>query len=373
MELKEKKVLIVGMGKSGEAALRYCSARGAIVTVTDSDGARKLFENADLVVASPGVPWKDKNLKAARAKGIPVFNELELALTDASLWRANPKLQIIAVPGTNGKSTTVSLIHHILQSVGKKSLLAGNIGRPLLDAVADLKKSEILVLEVSSFQIVGAPSLRPDVSILLNVSENHLDWHASFKEYKTTKEKLLAQTKPTGKSLAYCDDKIAAAQFAVAPYCADKKKIQKAIKTFQPLPHRLQAIAVKNGVTYMNDSKATTVTAVIYALETMNGSKVLWLAGGRDKNLNFKPLAPVARKKVRKAFLFGEAKEKIKKALTGTKTVLVENLKEALTQASREAKKGETVLLSPACASFDQFKNFEERGEAFTNLVRNMK
>lgn len=454
MHWQNKKVLIVGFGKSGEASLRYLLSEGARVAVNDSR-ARSCFENrlknfsdkpidwyfgehdealflsSDCVVVSPGIPWNLKALKSARKKKIPIISELELALTDEKLKRSKPK--IIAVTGTNGKTTTVHLIHHLLKTAGKQSVLAGNVGTPLLQCLDKIAAETFLVLEVSSYQLESTPSLRPDCAVWLNVTEDHLDWHESFEAYVSAKAKLIRQTAPEGLVIYNGEDAIVsqcvlqipsprlvfsvkrkvplggfveegvlyvkmkpsaetlqfplekvllkgihswenmlASLLAVSPFISDPKLLQKGLETFEPLPHRMQEIRKKEGILYINDSKATNVGAT---LKAFLGTKkpIIWIAGGRDKGGNLEPLKKCVEVQTKKAIFFGEAKKRFFQFFReSTEVAEVFDLKEALALATKCAKAGDTVLFSPACSSFDMFKDYVERGETWIHLVQDL-
>lgn len=362
MNLKNKKVLIVGFGQSGQAALKFIleqEAAPAVVDLHDEDHTA-VFESVDLIVVSPGVPIRLRPLQWARAKGIPIVSEMELAL---------PILgpQIIAVTGTNGKTTTATLIHHLLATAGKKSVLAGNVGRPLTDCIADLERSEFLVLEVSSYQMEITPSLKAHAACLLNITEDHLHWHESFEAYVNAKAKLIRQSAPEGRIIYNLEDPIVtqvveaipaerwgfstrripkrggwveegklclrlafegpvvrfdlapcplkgitgwenmlAALLAVFPHIKDAAVAQKGLQTFVPLAHRLQEVCKAKGVTYINDSKATNVGAVVKALAA-TPAPILWIAGGQDKGGSYEPLKDWVKKKSARPVFLGRA------------------------------------------------------------------
>ncbi len=385
-------MLIVGFGKSGQAALRYCLKQGARSAVTDSRkreafdlvlqpfkgypvdwyfGSQDidLFLSADLIVVSPGVSWNSDPLKKARAKGIPVIGELELALSDSRFTTHDAR--IIAVTGTNGKTTTVTLIDHLLKTAGKKSLLAGNVGKPLLDCFDEMKSVSCLVLEISSYQMEATPSLKPDVSVWLNVTEDHLDWHENFADYVKAKAKLIRQTAPNGLVIYNTEDSVVSLAveqipsprlgFSVkrelkiggwvdggtlvlkpavsaSPFQFDLKNVplkgihnwenmlaallavtaigdvphsilQKGLETFVPLPHRMQPVCQRNGVTYINDSKGTNVGATLKALVSCK-APLIWIAGGREKGGSYEPLVAWVKKKSKKAIFFWRGKRK---------------------------------------------------------------
>lgn len=451
MNLLNKKVLIVGFGKSGQAALRYCLKQGARPAVTDSRKKESfgsvlsvfkgypvdwyfgshdpdLFLSADIIVASPGVPWNMASLKQARTKGIPVVGELELALQEIK----NQKPKIIAVTGTNGKTTTVTLIDHLLKTAGRKSLLAGNVGKPLLDCLDEMKTTEFLVLEISSYQMEATPFLKPDVAVWLNVTEDHLDWHESFADYVKAKAKLIRQTAPDGLVIYNVEDSVVSLSveqipcsrfgFSVkrelkiggwvdegklvlkptvagAPLRLELKNVplkgihnwenmlaallavgdvplnllQKGLETFVPLPHRMQIVREFKGVIYINDSKGTNVGATLKALISAK-APLIWIAGGREKGGSYEPLQASVKKKSKKAIFFGEAKEKLALVFKQhTEVAVVGDLKEAVELSFTTAEAGDTVLFSPACSSFDMFKDYAERGNKFMECVMSLR
>lgn len=455
MELKGKKILIVGFGKSGQAALRFVLAHGARPAVTDTQTENQLkpvmkdfqgfpvdwylgghpadvFASADFIVVSPGVKWDLPPLQSARAKGIPVVSELELAFQELRRLSAQPIL--MAVTGTNGKTTTASLIHHLLKTAEKKSVLAGNIGKTLLSCLDEIRQSEFLVLEVSSYQLEATPSLKPAVAVWLNITEDHLDWHENFSAYVSAKAKLLRQAGPNALAIYNADDTVVAqtveqipsnrlpfstqrqlrlggwvdegklslqtqvsqpplffdlsrvalkgihnwenmlaALLSVSPYIKEREVLQKGLESFTPLPHRMQVVGQRGGATYINDSKGTNVGAALKALAAAK-APIIWIAGGRDKGGDYAPLKPWVKKKCRAVFLLGESKEKMANALEGCGEMkIASDLKEAVAMASECAKAGDTVLFSPACSSFDMFKDYAERGEIFMKYVRDLK
>ena len=456
MDLLNKKVLIVGFGKSGQAALRFCLKQGARPAVTDSRAKEAfshqlsafsaypvdwyfashdpdLFLSADVIVVSPGVPWNLEPLKAAREKGVPVVGELELALKDHGPWTMDYGPKIIAVTGTNGKTTTVTLIDHLLKTAGKKSLLAGNVGKPLLDCLDAAKTSEFLVLEISSYQMEATPSLKADAAVWLNVTEDHLDWHEDFAGYVKAKTKLIRQASPNGLAVYNAEDPIVAQMveqipsprfgfstkrqlklggwvdegylvlntgmkdsplrfslkdiplkgihnwenmlaslLAVAPYIKDAALLQKGLESFVPLPHRMQMVREIKGVSYINDSKGTNVGATLKAFVSTK-PPIVWIAGGKDKGGSYEPLAALVQKKTKKAIFFGEAKTKMADIFKQyTEVALTNDLGGAVALAFKTAAAGDTVLFSPACASFDMFKDYAERGEKFMELVKRL-
>jgi UDP-N-acetylmuramoylalanine--D-glutamate ligase len=447
MELRDKKVLIVGFERTGEALCRFLPARGARVTVTEKKpeaelgpgiaawkkrgiafetGGHKLetFLGADLVIPSPGVPPLPEIL-AARAKGIPVLSEIELAGRFL-------KGRIAAVTGSNGKSTTATLAHKILKEAGLKAHLAGNIGTPLISFADKSREDHIYVTEISSFQLEFTELFKADVAAFLNISENHLDWHKGFDAYFGAKKKLFLRPGPEAAVILNRDNALVwslAGRTSAAVYAFSRKrkpargaaledgwivfrdggKTEKIIPTSRiPLPgvhnqenviaatgvallfgvapdairrqaasfrgveHRLELVAEIDGVRFVNDSKATTVDATLKALASFDRPIVLIL-GGRDKGGDFAPLRRAVRGKVRAVVLVGEAAGKIEAALGGAVPAeRAATYREVVRLAFAQASPGDVVLLAPACTSWDMFKNFEERGRTFKREVRKL-
>ena len=452
MNLEGKTVTVVGLAKSGIAAARLLRARGATVRATDAKKASELSEEArslerdgvrlflgghpddaiagsDLVVTSPGVPEDARPLLVARARSIEVIGELELA------WRLLPKgAEVIAITGSNGKSTTTSLTGHFLADQGV--WVGGNLGTPF--SQYHLTKFESaprwIVLEVSSFMLETAPSFAPRAAAILNVSPNHLDRHASMAEYAALKARIWKNAGPGSWTIFNRDDATvselagkargrklsfgvgaapdaggagyawsprearvslrlpgepveeydlakfpapgahnaanAAAALLLARIAgARPAALREGLASFAPLEHRLERCGAKDGVVFYNDSKATTSEALSKSLGVFEKDVVL-LAGGKDKGGDFAALRDAVRKKVRLLVTFGTAKDLIADALAGTTAIVrVEDLPRAFAEATKGLRGGETVLFSPACASYDQFTNFEERGRRFKALV----
>ncbi len=449
MDVRGKKVTVVGLGRSGLAAAQLLVNLGAEVTVTDKSSAeavkkraeklkvwgsvkvevgkhsQEAIEGADLIVVSPGVPPDSPPFTLAREKGIPLMGELELGACRCPA-------PIIAVTGTNGKSTTVTLTGEILKATGRKVIVAGNIGNALCAKAGELSKDDLAVVEVSSFQLETIGSFKPFIAVILNVSADHLDrYHNSFSSYLKVKERLLSYQEaedfavlnadddnlykdslyPAGRSRTFffsrqrrlregvfveggkiisqwggkrvvilaCDElniegthnlENALAATAIAVICkVEPRIIAGVLRRFPGLPHRLEFVDDIGGVRFINDSKGTNVGAVARSLESLKGAVIL-IAGGRDKGGDYSILKDLIREKVKALILLGEAKDKIKKALAGTTSIKeVDSLEEAVKVSYSLAVRGETVLLSPACASFDMFKNFEERGRVFKKAV----
>ncbi|MBI3753339.1 MAG: UDP-N-acetylmuramoyl-L-alanine--D-glutamate ligase [Deltaproteobacteria bacterium] len=450
MVLQGKNVLVVGLAKTGVSTAKFLDKMGAVVTATDSSPASKIkgideleklgieveagghsmkhFLNADLIVLSPGVPSTIEPLKEAKKSGVEIISEIELAYNFI-------KEPIVAIAGTNGKTTTTTLIGKILEDAGKKVFVGGNIGEPLIEYLGErhalpLQQADYLVVEVSSFQLEGIRKFRPHIAILLNITEDHLDRYTNFDEYTAAKFRLFENMKQGDVAVVNNDDvvinskfKIQNSKFKVIPFSSSRileegifyknenivyslgsekefyptenfklkgihnienimasiaaakacgipgDVILKTIEGFKGLSHRMEFIRKVNGVSYYNDSKGTNVGALQKSLEGMD-SPVILIAGGKDKGGDYRILNGLIQKKVKRLILLGEAKNKIRDAFKGlTDIVMVESLKEAVTAARNKANKGDVVLLSPACSSFDMFKNYKERGEIFRRLV----
>jgi UDP-N-acetylmuramoylalanine--D-glutamate ligase len=456
MELKDKKILVVGLARSGIAAAEFLARRGARVTVTDMAEALTLgqpvkrakdlnlvmelgghrlesFQSADLIVISPGVPHTIEPLQRAKERGIPIIGELELA----SRFIAEPML---AITGTNGKTTTTELVGHILQCSGLKTFVGGNIGRPLIGYAAEGKRVDFLVVEVSSFQLDTIVTFHPRVAVLLNITEDHRDRYADMATYARSKGRIFENQGPGDTAIFNAADPLVGPLLAgvrarkkafarhdpastlsdetgaviergqilvpspqgtvqrfdlaqtdlIGPHNAENASaailaamaagvrpqvIQQALSTFKSLPHRLEKVATVNGVHYVNDSKATNVDAVVRALTCFDKPVVLIL-GGRNKNNDFGQLATHVRRYAAAIIAYGEARNEIKQALCAAcpgSLQTAESFEQAFDLARRQAQPGQTVLLSPACASFDLFKNYAERGDAFRQLVGELK
>jgi UDP-N-acetylmuramoylalanine--D-glutamate ligase len=447
MELKNKKILVVGLARTGAAVARFLAEQGAKVTVTDMKERAALasfvdalagleislelgrhgadtFTGADLIVVSPGVPMDIAPLKSARERGVPVISEIELAY-------AFIQAPIAAITGTNGKTTTTTLTGEIFERCGYRTFVGGNIGKPLIDLVTSGEEVDRVVAEISSFQLEGIVGFRPTVAVLLNLTEDHLDRYANFQEYLDAKERIFANQ--TGEDFAVlnvddplvasCAERIAArvvpmsrlkvlkqgiylsdgvitfdwegrtARFPVSALklrgvhnldnCmaslattllmgCEAGPTLAALESFSGLPHRMELVATVNGVTYYNDSKGTNVGSVVKSLESFPGNIIL-IAGGKDKGGDYAPLADLVRARVRHLILLGEAKELIRNALGHlTHTSVVESLEEAVQEAHRLGQPGDTVLFSPACSSYDMFRNYEERGDCFVSAVHSL-
>jgi UDP-N-acetylmuramoylalanine--D-glutamate ligase len=436
-ELSGQRVLVLGLGASGRSAARFCAERGARVVAADERGPEALPaldlppsvetvlgeplpdpEPFDLVVPSPGVP---PSRYAARARC--VAGDVELA---ARFLR----VPIVAVTGTNGKSTTVLLIEALLRAAGLRAEAAGNLGRPALELVG--RPLDVAVLEVSSFQLETVETFRPRVAVVLNLAPDHLDRHGDFAAYRDAKARILARQRSddfavlndddaevaalagrtaatvlrfrregppveAGAGCAWFEpgaihvqhrdatvrvpldglslpgrhnlDNVMAALLATSALGADLAPAAAALATFRGLPHRSEVVASRAGVSWIDDSKATNPHAAARALEACD-RPIVWIAGGRDKGLDYDALAEAAGERVREAILIGEAATKLASALSGRVTCCeTGNLAAAVARAASVAQAGDVVLLAPACSSHDQFADFEARGRAFRAAI----
>jgi UDP-N-acetylmuramoylalanine--D-glutamate ligase len=446
-ELRGKRVLVVGLARTGVATALFCAARGAIVTATDTRTEKEFgetlaplraagikielgvhrentFLDQDLIVPSPGVPADAPLLQAARAKGVTIWSEIELA---GRFLRG----RLIGITGSNGKTTTTSLIEHILRSAGFPTILAGNIGTPLISCVEQSIDQTITVAELSSFQLELIESFRPNISVFLNLTPDHLDRHRTLESYGCAKARIFenqtevdfavlnaddpattpyAPTKPQvywfsrkqrvaqgafvrenevifrqagneGVVLKLQDipldgahnlENVLAAVAATRLAGADAASIANGVRSFAGVEHRLEFVAEIAGVRYYNDSKATNVDAAVKALDSFPG-RILILLGGKDKGSDYTVLQKPLRDKAILALLIGAAADKIETQIAGS--VAIERagtIERAVEIASHAARPGDLVLLAPACASFDQFQNYEHRGRVFKDLVHQL-
>ena len=445
----KKRFVILGGGESGVGAALLGKKVGYEVFLSDAGSIKpkykqELFDNgiefeegkhsvekilsADEVMKSPGIPEKNEMVKQIRAKGIQVISEIELA------YRFKGNSRIVAITGSNGKSTTTALIYHICQTAGLDSAMVGNIGISFAKQVA-LDPKSVYVVEVSSFQLDDIKEFRADVSVLLNITEDHLDrYEYRFENYINSKFRIIEnQTK--NDFFIYCEDdevimhklplltihtnplpfsmkhevkkggyikgdqmmlriqeervsmsiydfalkgkhnnyNTMAAGIAAATLGIRKEKIREAVKNFHSLEHRMEFIAMVRGVEFINDSKATNVNSTWYALESMNKPVVLVL-GGTDKGNDYTLIADLVKEKVKAIVCMGLDNKKILDAFKDIVPVIVEtdSAKKAVNASFKLSAKGDVVLLSPACASFDLFKNYEDRGTQFKNAVKEL-
>jgi UDP-N-acetylmuramoylalanine--D-glutamate ligase len=457
MELKNKRVLVVGLGRSGVSSAIFLQEHGAKVIVSDSKAEAQLqkevpalldrgisietgshgertFRDQDLIVVSPGVPSDQPQLQHARTLGIPVIGEVELAFRFL-------KGKVLAITGSNGKTTTTTLVGGILAKSGKKTLVGGNIGTPVISLAGESTPDTMVVLEVSSFQLESIEQFCPWIAAILNITPDHLDRHHTFEAYVAAKARIFEkqhavragekqqagdfavlnaddptcvalkdkvkgtllwfsrrQRVETGVFLSgdqiifqqngqeqpvlsrsdiqlkgehNLENVLAAVAMTMVAGCTPQQ-VREAVKDFRAVEHRLELVATVNGVTFYNDSKATNVDATVKALESFPAN-IHIILGGKDKGSDYTVLNPLLRERVKRAYLIGAASDKIASQVKDSTTLVRSGtLERAVHQAFDVAKPGDVVLLAPACASFDQFENYEHRGRAFKQLVRSL-
>jgi len=447
MELKDKRVLVVGLGKSGVASALFLKAHGARVTVSDTKSGDELrneipvlldhgitvetgghgertFRGQDLIVVSPGVPVDAPLLVQARSLGEAVIGELELA----AQFLPGP---IVAITGSNGKTTTTTLTGEILAAAGMPVLVGGNIGTPAIALAERAKTDTVIVLEVSSFQLETIQTFRPKVAVVLNVTPDHLDRHRTLEVYVDAKARIFENQRGEDFAVLNADDPICTTMAArtraqlfwfrrqkevqqgawlrdgkilfrngsqqrevmlvseiplkgahnlenvLAAVCASAlmgcapEKIRQTVMDFKAVEHRLEFVTTIRGVDYYNDSKATNVDATIKALESFP-SHIHLILGGKDKGSDYTVLNDLLRQRVKRVYTIGTAAAKIESQIKGVEVVHAETLDNALRKANALAQPGDVVLLAPACASFDQFKSYEHRGRVFKEIVRGL-
>ncbi len=456
MDLQDKRILIVGLGKSGIASAQFLQARGARVTVSDSKSPDQLraeipalldrgiavetgghgertFRGQDLIVVSPGVPADVPQLVQARLHGVPIIGEIELA---------SQFLQgrILAITGSNGKTTTTTLTGEILAASGFPVVVGGNIGTPAVSLIEKTTPASFVVLEISSFQLETIQTFEPFISCILNITPDHLDRHRTFEAYVDAKARIFENQKDAGFCVLNADDPAAnqltsrarcpvvhfsrRTEVAAGAFVRDGKiffrdeksnqatereilpvaeiplkgahnlenvlaavclaslsgctpgSIRQAVRAFKAVEHRLEFVAEIAGVSYYNDSKATNVDATIKALESFPANIHLIL-GGKDKGSDYSVLNDLLRQRVKRVYTIGAAAAKIESQIASSKSggleiVHAETLENAVHKAHAAAQAGDVVLLAPACASFDQFKNYEHRGQVFKEIVRGL-
>ncbi|MGR6115251.1 UDP-N-acetylmuramoyl-L-alanine--D-glutamate ligase [Aeribacillus composti] len=443
----DQNVLVLGLAKSGLRAAKLLHKLGARVTVNDmkpyeaNDDVKELESlgiklilgehpeqlleehNIDIVVKNPGIPYTNPIVQKAASQNIPVITEVELAYQIS-------EAEIIAITGSNGKTTTTTLIYEMLKADGKQPLLAGNIGNVACEVVQEATKEQIVVMEVSSFQLLGTIHFKPSVAVLLNIFNAHLDYHGTRENYMQAKGKIFSNQDDQSVAVINSDDQdvvrlselsngkkiyfstnkevsngayiqnesiwydgekiidikdialvgkhnlenILAAICAVKAKNVGNKAIQKVLASFSGVKHRLQYVGEVSGRKFYNDSKATNILATTKALEAFS-SPVVLLAGGLDRGNEFDELIPYL-KHVKAVITFGQTAPKIKKAAKKAGIELIEhvdNVEQAVFAAFRISDIGDVILLSPACASWDQYKTFEERGDIFINAVHKLK
>ena len=347
---------------------------------------------ADWILISPGIPPGSKIYQAILAAKKPVYGEIEVAS-----W-FSPAQTVVAVTGSCGKTTTVTLLAQILEASGRKTVLCGNIGNPWIGEISKITPDTVVVLEVSSFQLMHCASFAPSVGLLLNVFPNHMDWHADMKEYAGAKLNLFRAMKPGGVMICrkadeteffpdfgaaarrvYFDERPASNPNEAALLCAAEALgcpsdlVGKVISNFSGIEHRLEKFVERDGVAFVNDSKATTTASLAWALEKFGDGTVVLICGGKYKTgvEDFRSLRTLIHRKVRCAILIGVARPIMKEAWQGiVEMVEAGGLDAACRLSFEKAHKGDTVLLSPACASFDMFKNYQERGRLFKEMIQ---
>jgi UDP-N-acetylmuramoylalanine--D-glutamate ligase len=447
IELRKMRVLAIGLARTGVATALFCAKHNAIVTATDArledelgDAPTKLREAGvklelggheektylaqDLIIPSPGVPADDPLLVKARSKGITVWSEIELAYRFL-------EGEMIGITGSNGKTTTATLVHHILKTAGRNALLAGNVGTALIGRVDEMNAKTVSVVELSSFQLELTDKFRPDIAVFLNLTPDHLDRHKTIEAYAAAKARIFAKQTELDAAVLNADDtptvalapkkpqvfwfsrknrvekgacvqgddvvivhrgkeefvmkvaeiplagthnveNVLAAATAARLANVDAATIGKAVKSFAGVEHRLEFVAEIGGVRYYNDSKATNTDATLKALDAFQRG-ILVILGGKDKGSDYSVLQKPLREKAILALLIGAAADKIEKQIVGSVTIeRAGTLQAAVQVASQAAKPGDVVLLAPACASFDQFENYEHRGRVFKELVRKL-
>jgi len=440
MKLEGARVVVVGMARSGVAAVELLIGKGARVTAVDAEPVkderliewgievhgqvRASFADADLIVLSPGVPPDTQVIGMSRRQGVPVIGDVELAS-----WFLQG--ETIGITGSNGKTTTTAMTGHILESSGIAAQIGGNIGTPPCSLVATSKPGQWNVLELSSFQLETIDTFRVNIGVILNITPDHLDRHYTLERYAAAKARIFENQQPGDFGVLNADDPLVcgagsrsakdywfssthavspgayvsgdrllldgeplmetrevplrgvhnlentmaaaiAAGICGAAYGITHAQIREAVMTFPGVEHRLEFVREVGGVAWYNDSKATNVDATLKAIAAFPGG--LWvILGGKDKDADYTPLAAPLKEKAHAALLIGAAAEKIAGQLRdSTQLILCGTLEAAVREAHARATGGDTVLLAPACASFDQFQNFENRGREFKRLVQTL-
>jgi UDP-N-acetylmuramoylalanine--D-glutamate ligase len=378
-----QRVLVLGLARSGKAAVAALGRRGVEVAAADrelgNDGDLSLLEGAELLVKSPGVPREAPLVAEAAQRGIPIWSEVELGYR-----LLQPRL--VGVTGTNGKTTTTELLGAILDAP-----TAGNVGRALTELDGEVELGALVVCELSSFQLEDVHELACEVAVLLNLEPDHLDRHGSFEAYRDAKLRIFERARvkivPRGSGLdgiefsaddelpaeplirgAHNRENAAAATAAARALGVPDDQIARALETFPGVPHRLEPVGEVNGVRYVNDSKATNVAAALRALAAYADEPVHLILGGSRKGEDFTPLAAAVGPNVRSVHLIGETADELAAAIPEAH----DDGDLATALAHIESQPGDVVLLSPACASYDQFRDFEQRGEEFRRLVQNL-
>ena len=410
MNFKGKKVSVIGGRQTGLQSALFLKRRGASVFLSELQATKEFLEakktldfnkipcefgqhswdqigDSEFIILSPCIPPKAPICEKVLRSGIPVWSEIELA------FRCSPA-ELIAVTGSNGKTTVTTLIRDVLRASGRSAISCGNIGNSFISEIDQLNPGTIVVIEVSSFQLSHIDQFRPHVAVLLNLSPNHLDWHPSFQEYAEAKFQIFKNQTAEDYSLINADDLECAKQAAklkshvirfdgkngenpnyaavgeVAKlYQIDPAVTQSVLESFTGLEHRFENIGTVHGVEYINDSKSTTIASLGWALEHIENKSVL-IAGGRHKGGDFRVLRDLVKRKVKFLIALGEAKKEIETAFGDLVSVYcVDSLPEALRVARGASQPGDMVLFSPACASFDMFRDYQDRGRQFKSIL----
>jgi len=447
MDLHGKKVLVVGLARTGIATAKFLKAKGSLVTATEVKPKEEMgeavqalkgmdistewgghqteaFLKQDIIVVSPGVDLSIEPIQKAVKYGVRVISEIELAYHFIHV-------PIIAVTGTNGKTTTTLLVGEMLKEDGRKVGVGGNVGEPLILFADGKDRWEVLVVEISSFQLEAIEDFRPRISVLLNITEDHLDRYPRYDDYIEAKVRIFANQNSGDLAVLNRDDPIImqfrekvkakkvlfslkeklgkgafsngqtislrlggegeeyslaktplkgihnvenmmAALTTARIFGCSKKSIQDVLNRFKGLEHRLEFVREIGGVRFYNDSKGTNVGSVVKSLQSFS-EPVTLIAGGKDKNGDLSPLEALIQKRVKHLILIGEARDRMNRELGGlTDTVMAKTMEKAVLLAHQKAKAGEVVLLSPACSSFDMFKDYKERGKVFKETVKRL-
>jgi len=441
MDIQNRKIGILGIAKSGLAAAEKIKQLGGIPFLSEInneseiENVQRIKDNflcefgrhsdkileSEFIIVSPGIPLNITILKRAEKKGIKLISEIEFGYLIK-----HPASRIIAVTGSNGKSTTVSLIHHLLETAGYKSILAGNIGTAFTSFPIEKQGIDFIVLEISSFQLDLIETFKPEVGVILNITPDHLNRYQTFEDYARSKFRIFKNQNSNDLAILNLDDEvisgfpknirskirnfssskksdiyfdgnnirsgdknfpikdfslkgphnisnIMASILAISPFEIFDKILQNALRTFTPLPHRLEFVAEINGIKFYNDSKATNTDSVKYALQSFD-KPVRIILGGSDKGEDFSTLNRVLKKNAKKVYLIGETQKKMFATFGNLKkTSQFDDFKKCVQTAFSESENGDIILLSPACASFDMFNNFEDRGNVFKKIVLEMK
>lgn len=411
---KGKRVLVIGFGRSGLSSANLLFELGARVRVTDSQDnamtrqnlnqldssdievelgrhSREFLSGIELMVVSPGVANDALPISWGREAGIPVIGEIELA------WRLCPA-EVIAITGTCGKTTVTTLIGRLIEAWGKRVFTCGNIGNPFTQEVAKAREGDFISLEVSSFQLETIEEFKPKISVILNLSRNHLDRYSGMHDYISAKERIFKNQGPSDYLVLNYDDEVVrnlgskscaktvyfkkeeglnpnqSAVLKVAEILGiDRKLAMDALIKFKGVEHRMEEVLDLRGVKFINDSKSTTTEATVWALNNLS-CPVILISGGREKGNDYSRVLEIARRKVKNLVLIGEASDRIHSVFNGVINVSrAGNLKDAVEKAFTLSKGGDCILFSPMCKSFDMFSNYEERGRAFKSLVGELK